>query len=415
MFNNLQKTVIIIAPHFNDPANVGNYRIKRFIRWLEHQGIKSVVVSMGNSKQLVVYKWGINYQINNNLLSKLEFLLKIGLRFYPVKVIYVMLKLFLKAILIPDEEVLWANTVAKNKKVIDLTKKAKFILASSPLESVHVASLKLYKKTGTEYIVDLRDGWLDEPLKMDFILNIKPRMRLEAKLEKNIYQQTKKIILTSHNWEKMLLKRFPMLKEKTFTLTNAYPLNFKLSPTLSKRDKIILLYSGRIASSRKGRKVEYIFKPFYRVNSSKFKLKIIGKLKPKEIKKMHFYTKKVSFPVEFNSHMPHEKALKEINQASGLILLVVSSAAIPVKLFEYIIAQKPVLTITIPNSAVWEIVKDLPQFFKYELGGNSKQNQKAVQAFLNACQTKNYTSKVPNTFTESYLEKLFLENISDLI
>jgi len=417
------KYVLILAPFFNSPGHVGNYRINRFIKWFEEFGYKIVVISSGDKGE-THYGWGVNYREKSTILSLLDWWLRLGKKFYPVKVVYIIAKTLLKIILIPDEEVLWVRKVASSKNVKKLAKSALFIMGSSPLESVHVASLKLHNATNTPYIVDLRDGWLDEPLKYGFILKIKPRTSLEQKLERTVYQKAYKIIANSMGWRRMLLQRYPQHSGKTFVLTNAYPrelLEFienakgKTGASAKSGSGITLLYSGRLRSSSNERKVQLLLEPFKLIPGKRFVVRIVGEILKTEKEEIKRIKSTVPFEIICEDFMPREKLYELMLEVDGLILLNISQSAIPTKLFEYILVKKPVLAISTPNSSVTAITHGLPQFFHYELGGDLRKNQENINAFLKACETKEYDAAVPDDFYEDKLKAAFFSEISNLV
>ena len=424
MLNSNNKYVVFIVPFFNLSNHVGNYRVLRFINWFYNNGYRVIVFSRGKKTVKQSMEWGKNYIIESKILNLLERLLDIGKRFYPIKTIYILIKTFMKIVLIPDEEKLWNIKISKKKDVIQIVKNSFLIIASSPLESVHIASYRLSKKTNIPFIVDLRDGWLDEPLNLGFISKFAIRRYLEERLEKKIYFATKQIIVTSNNWKKALIRRYDKLQNKVFVLTNAYPnINGKkLSLTNNNSNNIIsLFYAGRFAGSSRKRKVSLLFKPFDEIGLNSYpsiSIKIYSDLRWIDLQGINEVKNKghiSQYNLEIFDFIPRVDILAQLQEASGLLLLSVSSNAIPAKFFEYIIQKKPVLVITYRDNAVWEICSELPQFFLYDLEGEKEYNQTVTKEFLEACKTGKFDVLVPEKYSEEYLEKIFWERIENVM
>jgi glycosyltransferase involved in cell wall biosynthesis len=412
------KVVAFFVPFFNLEKHIGNYRVNRFLRFLHQEGYQIIVFSMGK-KEVVKYAWGVNYKQESFILSTLEKLLKIGERFYPIKILYVLLKTFLKIILVPDEERLWANKISNSKWVLNIVKNVKFVFSSSPLESAHVASFQAASKHNIPLIVDLRDGWLDEPLQMNFMSKFTLRNKYEASLEKKIYEYASKIFVTSANWKKLLDERIPTISTKTLIITNAYPNHYSAIEKIKKdqeySNQISLLYTGRLVGSRQKRKASFLFVPFIMTkgnNQYSISIKIVGDLRREDKAELvKIQSGDNNFEVSTSNYVPPSELSNLLESAHGLLLLTVSLNVIPAKFFEYILSKKPVLAITNKFSSVWELSKELPQFFVYELDGDAKKNDQIFGEFLNACNTGNYEFNIPTQYSEEYIKVKFCENI----
>ncbi len=417
-------SVLIFAPFYNNPKHVGSFRVGRIIKWLRKNSFNVNVVSRGSTNAIHNMEWGTNYVIKSDLLDISDKLVMAGRKNPFVKVLAKIAKLIFAVFCIPDEELLWARKAIKNKKVVELAKGTSFFFSSSPMESAHIAPYKLSVKMKKPFVVDMRDGWLDDSLKPDYLLKLPIRNKLEQRLEKTVLFSSRLIFVTNMNWKKSLVGRYPDLENKVAVLTNAYPdINFEFAPNGKNTDthKVTLCYAGRFGGSDKKRKFLYLFKPFNNIASGEFSdilIKIYTDLSRQDKEELNYIEEKRSsgtYSYEIFDFIPRMELMKELHKAGGLILLSASQNAVPAKLFEYMVTKKPVLAITFKGTAVWEMCLELPQFFLYDIEGDEGENKKTAEMFLDACMTGKYEYALPEKYTEDYLEKIFKDNLNNAI
>lgn len=264
----------------------------------------------------------------------------------------------------------------------------------------------------------MRDGWMDESLKLKFLTKIKFREKLEGNLERDILENASLVFVTTESWQSRLSERYPKISNKVFTLTNAYPdFDFPNENIDSNKKTIDLYYTGRFTGSSIKRRINYIFEPFLNVDLSQFKkiqFQIYSDLRAsdlKDINRLDDKLEKANIEVLFNNFISREKILSKMSAANGLILLSASNNAIPAKFFEYLKSGKPVLAITYKNNAVWKISENLPQFFLVDIN-NPENNKGKLLSYLNACNTNQYIKEIPEKYSSENLGKKFLEHIN---
>src|SRR5690606_12470965 len=106
-------------------------------------------------------------------------------------------------------------------------------------------------------IMDMRDGWLDEPMKPLLRNNSFQKYR-EGRLEKRFVERATYITLTSENWKELLTKRYPEIKSKVIVLPNTYPEFAGEAPVstndgellIDGKESYTLVHAGRLSSSR---------------------------------------------------------------------------------------------------------------------------------------------------------------------
>ena len=214
---------------------------------------------------------------------------------------------------------------ANDKNILGIIENAKFIISSSPPESSHLLAYKLAKKINTKFIIDLRDGWLDEPLKI--VLNVPLRKYFEEKIEKKVLSGSSRIFVTSEKWKELLINRIPKLGQKVTVLTNGYPpANDTDNSTEESSPRILLIHSGRFKAGRRTHYIRLLIEPLHyylRQYSSSGKILLLGDLRPDEINEVESWQKKF---IQFNWELCSKKSvsrlemLKMLQKADGLLL-----------------------------------------------------------------------------------------------
>lgn len=407
---------VIIAPYWRLPGYVGDYRVDRFIRWLSERGDDIALIRGGEEDRVDQMPWGVEITVRDLLgvfsartlsgerrRSGLKHHIRHGLS---------------NLLLSPDPIIAWGYRMAVNANVLRFARGAKWVISTSPPESPHVAAAWLARRIRAAHIVDMRDGWLDEPLKQQ-LKDSRIRRWRESRLESRILRRANRIFVTSHEWREMLQARLPFVSEKTVVLTNAYPqgaIQPVTSPALD--GPLTLLHAGRLLGSSGSRHAGLLLDPLLNgLDSQSGKegtIIFLGGLSSKDTEELERFKEafeKRGWKIESRPAVPRAEMLESLSAAHGLLLLSASHAAIPSKLFEYIPMCKPVLAACSRGSSVWRIASGLPQFFpvNYE---SADQASDAVRGFLSACSSGATECEVPELYSEQYLKKIFLEHVS---
>lgn len=409
------KKAIIFAPFWRQEGHVGNNRVDRFVRWLSEDGYTVVIVRAGSADGARQEHWGQEITVRDRMglyRDALPGAAEVGLPRKPNK--------FRRAlaywIFNPDPTVFWARAAANQPAVLQALDGAAFILSSSPPESAHVGAWLLSRRSGVPHIVDMRDGWLDEPLK-PILHSSALRRWLEGRMEARILRDAKAIQVTSDVWQELLCKRMPDLLDKVQVLTNGYPQH--MPEPLSRLPKapdeeLVLIHAGRFLGSSLARSPALLLAPLLQNLSkppTKGVIQLIGSLSDYELKLIAPFKpefQKIGWRIECPGRIPRDELLKLLPQADGLLLLSASNAAIPSKLFEYIPAGRPVFVVTEMGSAVWNTCENLPQVHLKILG---MENQDFKVNFKNSFFFSEQ-SFAPLEFSEKQLCKKFLNMIS---
>lgn len=410
----MDKIAVIIAPFWHESGHVGNYRIERFIRWFSEAGVKIVLVRAGSQDQEQLQTWGLELTIRDPI----GFYRDADPSGEPPKPrkpnkLRRALALWLFN---PDAGVVWAKYVAKHAKVLQHAAGADFVLSSSRPESAHVASWLLAKRLNCKLIIDMRDGWLDEPLE-PLLITSPIRRFVEGRLEKKILAAAEQIFVTSEVWREMLIARGVAEEERVVVITNAYP-DFDFSKTVAdsvnnSKDPLELLHTGRFRASRSSQDPALLLEPL-RIGLAELALtgniNLLGQLDADELQEIEHYRAEmtnIGWRLACHPAVTRTEAMVRIGQADGLLLLCAAQAAIPSKIFEYIPAGRPILIVTKEGSAIWRVGMTITQavLLDYTQPDTWKA---AVQVFSTMLKNKQYETNCPESYSDAYLGKQVL-------
>jgi len=407
------KKAVVFAPFWRQENHVGNYRVDRFLRWLTQAGYYVILIRAGSQDAERTETWGKEVTVRDPL----------GLyrdpapgstQLSPRKPKPLRRSLALR-LFVPDPGIRWARAAAKDNTVINAVRGASFILSSSPPESVHVGAWLLSRRTGVPHIVDMRDGWLDEPNNLLLVSSALRRWR-ERRMEARILQDAKKIQVTSNVWKQLLCARYHDLGERVRVLTNAYPVIAQPVATSDIRnaEERLLIHAGNFLASRSTQSPDLLLEPLLEhlsLQPSRGKIQLIGSLSNEDKEVVQSFEprfERIGWRIQCAGAMPRSKVLALLAAADGLLLLAATQAALPSKVFEYIPTGKPLFVVTYRGSATWQACEPLPQATLFEIGAQKTGHSAGGR-------TPFYDKRshvVPPEYSEESLARLFAETIT---
>ncbi len=416
----MKKRAVIFAPFWDQPPHVGIFRTSRYISWFREKGFDVLIVRAGKEDLIEVDEEGNSIlHVTDEILKFANIFTKVS-RLLKLRLIILIFNKITDYFAIPDRYILWAKRITKIDKIQQYFSDASVFLSTSPPNSAHIPPHYLSKKLNVPHIVDMRDGWLDEPLR-EYLNEENFKKRKEEKQERNILENAAHIIVTSDNWKSNLNRRLNFTKEKTTVITNAYPLNTidTLYESKGDRDSVKLFYGGNFRGNSRISRLEAVFEAFHQMQApgkKKLCLDIYGEIgfsDHKVIEKFKPLLEEKGKTFSFYKPVSRDFMLNKCLESDGLLLPSISNAAIPSKTFEYIILKKPVLVITMPESSVWKMADELPQFFRFPvLSENDEKDE--LQIFLKVCLDKKIKYSVPEKYSEKYLGEIFGDILDSL-
>ncbi|MDO5674086.1 MAG: glycosyltransferase [bacterium] len=413
----MMKKALIVASFWGHEKHIGNLRVDRFVRWLVEDGYYVCIVRAGSVDGQKDTVFGQVITIRDPLGLYRDREPSETATSFARKPNKLRRKLAYR-LFCPDPEIVWGWRVSRSRKVAEALDDANFILSSNPPESAHLTAWKLSRTFDVPHIVDMRDGWIDEPLK-PLLRSSTFRRWQEGRLERRIIEDAAYVYVTSEKWQELLCKRFQNIREKIIVLTNGYPL-LKV-PTNSQIEKsannIKIIHAGRFLGSRDSQNPEFLLKKlleFIEIVESRGEIEFIGDLSSEDYSLIEPFTFKIknlgwNFIVKKSISRDLLFKIFSSSSTSGFLLLCVSNASIPGKIFEYTLFKKPIFVVTERDSATWNMCKKLPQAFLFDIISNN--NREDFERFYQAIISKDFVGIAPEEYSEKYLAQVMLNAV----
>lgn len=338
------KTILVLAPWWLDDGHVGNRRLKRHLKWLTDSGWRSTLVCAGPEFQLKETAEGTEITIPDPLRIHGPLTPGSG----PVRKPNALRRWAAYAVLNPDPSVVWTRAATGHPIVRHHCRTADLITASSPPEAPFLGALALARRYRIPFWMDMRDGWLDEPLKPLLRRHAWQRWR-EARLESACLIAANRVTVTSETWKDLLTKRYPDLGTKVAVVTNAAVALDVAGPSRPAG----FAYAGRFHSSRPERSMRTLA-PYLP------DLTVIGDVTADERDEIRELGWSLRPPV------PVDKLPETLAGFSGLVLLSESMGSIPAKFFDYLAAGRPILAVCPMRSATWNACESVPHAYRLD-------------------------------------------------
>ncbi len=412
------KRVVIPAPYWGQPGHLGWTRVERFVRWLGEEGVGSLVLRAGSRDGVEGTSFGQVVTIRDPIgfFSDPPPGRRAAL---PPRTTNRLRRTVAYLLMVPDPLVAWARRAAKHPLALEAGRSASMVLASSPPESVHVAGAGLARRLQAPFVMDLRDGWLDEPVIP--LLNTLALQRLRhRRLEARLLRQAEGVLVTSEAWWRLLAERLPWVADKVSVVTNCYPKVMDASTGEQRRrpdDPLTLLYAGKFFGSRAERRVEDLFRPLLDGIEAgagpRGRVLVVGNLLAEERAAVAAWRPRLAawgWELELRPPVDRAAILELIRAADGLLLLSSSTASLPAKLFEYLPSGRPILAVAPRGSAVWEATRTLSQV--WTLAPDSSEAGVVVARFLARCAQPDAKVEPPRQFSEESVRPRFLHALA---
>ncbi|MCC5926298.1 MAG: hypothetical protein JJU41_07015 [Bacteroidetes bacterium] len=433
----MKPKILFICPHWHQDGNVGVIRAKRMVRWMVKVGYEVVILAAGSTTYSCTTDFGKVFTVQDPLgvFTDKKSQEKQGSKSTLSRKPNYLRRMLAYALFTPDLQIVWALYCYLNTDVRKICEESALVLSTSPPESAHVLAGWLSRWSRTPFIMDMRDGWLDEPMKPLLRLSKAQRMR-ETRLESRLLRQAAAVLVTSSVWKEKLIERYPSVGEKILVHTNGYPHSEQkevranlnrydgdhsgnVTPPVEYPNKPVLriLHAGRVQSSRPERKIDEVLNPVYsllhRLNIN-CELTFLGNLEPDEEAELINWLprlRSVNSKLVRIPQVPHSDVPFYIENSDLLLLTSPSKASIPAKFFDYLWSGKPILCFTNIDSAVHRAITRIPQCHFCDI---SKPDMDALNRFVNDVLVRSLEVEIPDYYGEDALKDSFLAILKEV-
>jgi hypothetical protein len=258
---------------------------------------------------------------------------------------------------IPDARIGWVKpSVTFLSDYIDKNN-IKTIITTGPPHSVHLIGKQLKERLGVEWLADFRDPWTTIGYHKKLKLSKASKEKHKA-LEKEVLNGADKIIVTSH----VTKTEFESLTKRPISvITNGYD-NESVGP-VTLDDKFSISHIGSLLSERNPEVLWQVLRDLIgELDGFKddFQLNFIGFLSDNIIESLKKYN--LTNYIDNIGYVSHKEAIKFQKKSQVLLLIEINSedtkCIVPGKLFEYMVSNRPIISIGPKGSDVEKIIKE---------------------------------------------------------
>ena len=360
--------VLIITYYWPPAGGSGVQRWLKFVKYLQEYGIEPVVYTVDNARYLKEDKTLLDDVPRNTKVLKHSIWEPTDLLFWKKKksqksgISNINQNRFLSFIrgnfFIPDPKVFWVNSSVKFLQKYLNSNKVDAIISTGPPHSMHLIAQKLHKKNKLKWIADFRDPWTDLYYNKDFSEQSFAKKKNKI-LEKLVLKNADCVLTVSES----LKEQFSINARRVEVITNGYD-----NETRSAEDTVLdkLFTISYIGLLPKQSNPKLFFKVLQELCSQNedfkndLKLNFIGDIS--DDVRVEVLKNNLEKNTSFKGYVDHEKAIEFQNKAQVLLLLIPniekSKGILTGKLFEYLIAKRPILAIGPEDGDLAEILKE---------------------------------------------------------
>jgi glycosyltransferase involved in cell wall biosynthesis len=312
---------------------------------------------------------------------------------------------------IPDARKFWIKPSVKRILNYVENNKIDWIITTGPPHSVHLIGKEIKNITGINWLADFRDPWTD----IDYFHQLpltKNSLQKHLNLERLVLKAADIVTVVGLS----MAKKYRQINANTYVITNGYDGKPAERNTLQSK-KFLLTHLGLLNADRNPHIFWEVIQELTLENSgfsNNLKIKLVGKIAD-EVKrsiKKHQLEKYI----DIIEYLPHNEVFKELISSQVLLLFIndVPSAKgiLTGKVFEYLRARRPILTIG-PKDG------DLKPIFKETKSGvivdfkDKIALKKQVLLYFNQYKTNQLSVKSENI--ESYQRKNLTKQLVKLL
>lgn len=246
---------------------------------------------------------------------------------------------------IPDPRRGWKRHAVKKALELIRTYDIKKVITTSPPHSTQLIGLALKRKTGIEWISDLRDPWTDiyyyDLLGHSFISRA-----IDKRFERKVLENADKIITVSQGFKNIFAPKSEKVgADKIYIVPNGYDAaDFKDVGEKPPHEEFIVCYTGTMSDKYDPQVFFHAMKELMEENPTvKIRLQFVGKISDK----LKAYMDEIGLPFEFVPTVPHDEVLVYQKRADLLLLvnpnITLDDGIVPGKCFEYLASKNKVL------------------------------------------------------------------------
>lgn len=355
------KKVLIISFFFNNLEEIGSVRLRGLAKYLPEYGWEPTILTIKTDNKSELGSRTVETEYSD-LLANWESKLRLNSENIKIKskknrknFTGFLINTWLEFFAYPDPEKNWYKPAVKAGSELLENEHFDAILSSSSPVTCHLVANELKKKYNIPWIADLRDLWSQNPyFDYSYIRNF-----FEKRLETNTLKNADVLTTVSEPLENELRKLHE--NKLIYTIYNGFDPN-KVNTEEYLTTKLSITYTGRLYQGK--RDPEILFKALSeliyedKINIYDFSINFYGNVEGWLIEDIKRYD--LESNVNICGLIPKEEVLKRQSQSQILLLLTwydpKEFGTTTGKLFEYLAAKRPILSIGPSNGVVKNII-----------------------------------------------------------
>jgi len=276
---------------------------------------------------------------------------------------------------IPDARIGWVKPSVRYISDYLQSNQIDAIVTTGPPHSLHLIGLELKNRFGINWLADFRDPWTTIHYHDSLRLTEKSKRKHKA-LEAKVLQAADAISVTSVATK----SEFELItQQKIAVITNGFDVSDGVEAHLD--TKFSLVHTGSLLSERNPMVLWRVLSELCieRNDFAKaFKLRLVGAVSEEVIASIE--ANGLTPYLDLPGYVTHGEAIQQQHNAQVLMLIEIdrpeTKAIIPGKLFEYMLAQRPILALGPMGSDVSEMItnSNTGAYFVYTEKDNLKQH-----------------------------------------
>ena len=257
---------------------------------------------------------------------------------------------------IPDARKFWINPSVKYLKKYLSENKIDVIITTGPPHSMHLIGLKLKEQLGVKWIADFRDPWTE----IDYFHQLplsKKAIKKHHYLERKVLTLADAVLVVGNTMKTKYLK----FNKNIETVTNGFDGEIS-NDKVTLDSKFTITHIGLMNADRNPKMLWEVLSEIIIENkefTKDFELRLVGSIDAAVLNEIENY--KLTTNVNIIKYLPHNKVI-EFQKKSQVLLLIVNNVPsakgiLTGKIFEYLMAKRPVLAIAPKNGDLAEIIE----------------------------------------------------------
>ena len=257
---------------------------------------------------------------------------------------------------IPDARAGWYwPAVKQGTDFLKKNKDFKAIISVGPPHTAHLIGKNLSKTFNIQHFPVFIDPWTDIIYYKNFKRS-RITLALDMHFEKSVLQNSKKVIFITETMKKDYIAKYKWLENKSEVLYWGYDEDdFAGEESSKSNEEKIILHAGNIFDYQNP--LNFLKNLKKKIEAKeKYKLKFIGTVSP-GIKRTIEETGLIEHTL-YLGFLPYPEMIKELMNASFLLVCATEPRHVPGKLFEYLRSGKPIIAFGDNNEEVNKILEE---------------------------------------------------------